>query len=1607
MTFLFQQRFRRAAATVAVSMLVIATIAVSAPMTGRGPAEAGTPQTGANQQVSNHANDLLFRHGVHAWSEDGHDGTGVKVGIIDSGFDGWRMASLQGRLPTPPGLDEQEGNSRVKTKCYAIGDNGLWGETTFEGCEAPNHEKASSNYHGTAVAETIYEIAPGVEFYISNAPGGSAERAALEWMHTNGVHIINRSLHGNYLAPGDGSAYSGTTNSDIHNLKYIMELSDSNVLFVNSAGNHAQTIWSGPYASADNDSYIDIRNQNGERDRNKIDLNTDDKVTIELRWDDTWGTPNTAGATCNLNMGIYQDGSRVWLKTTRNQQTGGNNQKPFEEIVDLNITDTDDYHVAIWRSGTCTNPPDWIQMRILGTGGSFDFATPHGPLGSAPDDKHFQLASVQEATFDNSDNGADYLVVAGSNRNHGRNERSSYGPTNYHEDSDSHPDRPDVAGSWCSEYRRAGLGEFCGTSNAAPVVTGLAALVKDGDSSKTGKQIAAYLRGKADHASGNYDFGLGHGVAFLDGAILLHEDSGQPPTEFGHHQTQAFYMLFNDTDAPNGVKVRVGSNLSLNSDCNANREASKTVVHNAIVNIKGCAAGTANIVLEDDNDDEVEYRTYATSIRASGAGNPNSCETNRGRVSAGATWTSSWTSDCGQIDGAGNSHLQTFQTSLNQYKEYQFTLPLSKDNSLRLWHGSNPPRQAVGDAVDGAGSSSASFTTILPPNRHYTLETTVDNSAITGTHRTSVTVTNADEAPAVTGMSVRSCASTVADPDCLKVSWDVVDGIDNLEIAWRNFFSLDSFDTKTIDSVGRDSGISNQTQSITLDASDGISCGSWYQVVIKPKGDGIVYLPELSTNDETRTGRATACPSSVSFPQPTYSYSAPANTAVNSRLVQVTASVETGDGVDYSIVAGNPNDTFAIETTTGWISLAKQLTASSPTSYSLTVRGTSRSDSTQYADTQVNITTLDTIPAPTSVSAGSATRSSINVSWSAVTNATKYQLQYRVGSLGAWRTATSSATSTSHTVSGLDCGTTYQFRVAAYGDGTNFASQWGAWSSAYGRTSSCLSLAPAPSSFSGTGNSKYKVPLTWSAVSGVTKYRVMYRAGTSGTWLPATSSETGTSYTVTDLDCETAYQFRVQGYGNGTSYRPMWGNAATVSVTTSTCPPLPLAPNGLETSTGFRNHVPVDWLENDEIAKWRVEYRQGASGAWTVWRDDIPDEHVPMSDKVKVDVNGLICDSSYQFRVSAYGKGEARRRAWGPASAAVSGTTGDCEMPYFIPVNLSWDPLWLDPDLAIGATAFTVVAYDETANDVLRYSIVGGDTRYFSVNSATGEVTVRQKLGNGPFVVDFEVRDQTNQTDRTSVWMFMHNRYTASLDKSKYTVLEGKEATRAILTLDRPATEPVKISWTLDLGTGVEAEELNASPGYHIFHIGESSRAILLFSAEDDVAEGLEKVTLSLDASNTRGKIVRGDLWEANVYIEDDDVEDHVLWSTNMTVGKYHGTFDAYGYSETVGVDGQPDGSLGAETFDWYGTEYEVTDLMFTHSNTDDPEREKISIAFDQAAPSDLSQTYLQIGTARFDLETPSYNSRGVIQWNNPGLDLRDHVGENLKVKLFQRQSSN
>ena len=127
----------------------------------------------------------------------------------------------------------------------------------------------------------------------------------------------------------------------------------------------------------------------------------------------------------------------------------------------------------------------------------------------------------------------------------------------------------------------------------------------------------------------------------------------------------------------------------------------------------------------------------------------------------------------------------------------------------------------------------------------------------------------------------------------------------------------------------------------------------------------------------------------------------------------------------------------------------------------MSARGDGHPYSTSFGDTSSNVSRTTSecsdAPAPTGLSVTGSTASSVSLSWNPVTDAYRYKLERSTSSSGPWTDAGSETGDTSGTATGLDCGTTYYFRVSARGDGSPYSTTFGSASSSVSRaTSACL-----------------------------------------------------------------------------------------------------------------------------------------------------------------------------------------------------------------------------------------------------------------------------------------------------------------------------------------------------------------------------------------------------------------------------------------------------------------------------------------------------------------------------------------------------------------------
>jgi subtilisin family serine protease len=186
--------------------------------------------------------------GAAAWHKAGGDGFGVKVAVLDLGFDGYRQSQASGDLPA----------SLVKVDL----------------CPADGFTATS---HGTAVAEIVAEMAPGAKLYLICAQSVPALAKAVVYARAHGIQIISHSVSWLNTSRGDGNGLPDSPEG------IVAAARAAGILWVNAAGNRAQQHWSGTFTDANANGWNDFAPGD---EGNTIVVPAGGYMCAALKWDD-------------------------------------------------------------------------------------------------------------------------------------------------------------------------------------------------------------------------------------------------------------------------------------------------------------------------------------------------------------------------------------------------------------------------------------------------------------------------------------------------------------------------------------------------------------------------------------------------------------------------------------------------------------------------------------------------------------------------------------------------------------------------------------------------------------------------------------------------------------------------------------------------------------------------------------------------------------------------------------------------------------------------------------------------------------------------------------------------------------------------------------------------------------------------------------------------------------------------------------------------------------------------------------------------------------------------------------------------------------------------
>ncbi len=378
--------------------------------------------------------------GADAFHSSGLDGSGVKIAIIDLGFAGLSQAQANGDLP------------------YSVQQNDLTGTGLTSGIT-----------HGTAVAEIVHDVAPAAELHLVKIADEVDLDAAVTYCLSHGIDVINHSL-GWY----NTNFYDGTgTIADI-----ARRAISGGILWVNAAGNEAESHWEGIFSDGNSDSWLD--------QSVTLYATSGSQIVLFLTWND-WPQ-----ASSDYDLYLYDPTSNLVASSTK-YQTG--TEEPTESI-----------QVSAPTTGIYT-------VRVQGTGyKSLElFSLYHSVTPAIASSSILAPANVAEVVAVGAIDHAHYTTGP-------QESYSSQGPTN---DGRTKPDlcAPDKVNTGTSPYTT-----FYGTSGAAPHVAGAAALLLDQNSSLSEAALRAHLLSQT--------IPMGNPNAYGNGRLVLQPPAGpnQPPT---------------------------------------------------------------------------------------------------------------------------------------------------------------------------------------------------------------------------------------------------------------------------------------------------------------------------------------------------------------------------------------------------------------------------------------------------------------------------------------------------------------------------------------------------------------------------------------------------------------------------------------------------------------------------------------------------------------------------------------------------------------------------------------------------------------------------------------------------------------------------------------------------------------------------------------------------------------------------------------------------------------------------------------------------------------------------------------------------------------------
>ena len=292
--------------------------------------------------------DALHRAGV--------TGRGVKVGILDFGFQ--RYSSLENSGEVPRAVAKRAFNRAGRLEANTV--------------------------HGTGCAEIIADMAPNAALYLAAVDGAEGQIvAAGKWLAEQGVDIINFS-GGGHVGPHNGSALLDRF------VDYVVR--EHGVLWVNAAGNEGASHWT---------TIVQDRNRNGFVDN--VDSRYPDLIAlagqsfqVKVMWDDWGRDPSRPTSSQDIDAYLLTQTASGLVPVAASRQVQNGRGVPLEIIGVQNVPRNQVLYLALHLKSVTRSG---LRARVVVEGAQMTPLVPSGSVGiPATSRGALAVAAVEAAT---------------------------------------------------------------------------------------------------------------------------------------------------------------------------------------------------------------------------------------------------------------------------------------------------------------------------------------------------------------------------------------------------------------------------------------------------------------------------------------------------------------------------------------------------------------------------------------------------------------------------------------------------------------------------------------------------------------------------------------------------------------------------------------------------------------------------------------------------------------------------------------------------------------------------------------------------------------------------------------------------------------------------------------------------------------------------------------------------------------------------------------------------------------------------------------------------------------------------------------------------------